>query len=118
MTPASIPPPNKTSSSTALEASRVVTPSTTTNQHLRCFSITGFNTKATDQYIMVFDAAAVPADGQVSPMVLTAYAGLPFSFSWEGGRLFANGIAVCNSTTPASKTIGSADCLFDINYRG
>jgi hypothetical protein len=51
-------------------------------------------------------------------MVLTAYAGLPFSFSWEGGRLFANGIAVCNSTTPASKTIGSADCLFDINYRG
>lgn len=118
MNPASIPPPNKTSSSTALENSRVVTPSTTTNQHLRCFSITGFNTKATDQYILVFDLDAVPANGAVTPLILTAFAGLPFAFVWEGGRLFANGITVCNSTTAATKTIGSADCTFDINYRG
>jgi hypothetical protein len=118
MNPASIPPPNKTSSSTALEASRVVTPSATTNQHLRCFSITGFNTKASDQYILVFDAAAVPADGGFTPLILTAFAGLPFSFVWEGGRLFAAGIAVCNSSTAAIKAVGSADCTFDINYRG
>ena len=50
--------------------------------------------------------------------VLLAPAGYQFSWSWTAGRLFANGIYVCNSSTDVTKTIGSADCLFDINYRG
>lgn len=115
---------NKTSTTSVLAASLVLTPSTVTAQHIRCFTITGFNTKASDQYIMVFDAAAVPSNGTVTPVaVLLAPAGYQFSFNWPDGRLFANGVVVANSSTVTSGgnltlTIGSADCLFDINYRG
>lgn len=116
--------PNKTSTTTVLAASLVLTPSTASAQHIRLFTITGWNNKASDQYIMVFDAAALPADGTVTPVaVLLAPTGYQFSFNWPDGRLFANGVVVCNSSTVVSagnitKTIGSADCIFDINYRG
>jgi len=108
---------NSSSSSTSLESSKVVSGA------VRGFSVSGMNTSASDQYIMVFDSATVPANGTVTPVaVLLASAGYQFSFNWNGGRSFSNGIAVCNSTTLVSggnvtKTIGSADCLFDINYR-
>jgi hypothetical protein len=111
-------PANKTSSTTALAASLIVTPSTTTAQHLRAYDIVGYNTKGSDQYIQIHDAAALPADGAVPIAVLAAPSGYQFSISWTTGRLFANGIVVCNSSTAATKTIGSADCLFDIVYRG
>jgi hypothetical protein len=117
MNPSSIPYSNKTSTTTAAAASLLVTPSTTTNQHLRCFDIVGYNNGA-DQYIQVHDSAAAAAEGAVPLAVLLAPAGYQFSWSWTAGRLFANGIYVCNSSTDVTKTIGSADCLFDINYRG
>jgi len=66
----------------------------------------------------VHDSAAAAAEGAVPLAVLLAPAGYQFSWSWTAGRLFANGIYVCNSSTDVTKTIGSADCLFDINYRG
>jgi hypothetical protein len=50
--------------------------------------------------------------------VALAPAGYQFALSWTAGRLFANGITVCNSSTAVTKTIGSANCLFDITYRG
>lgn len=108
---------NATSVSSALEASRVVVAG---GSGIRCFTITGWNSKASDQWIMVFDAAAVPANGTVYPLAtILAPAGYQFSFNWPGGRPFTSGVAVCNSTTaPTTKTIGSSDCLFDINYRG
>jgi len=112
---------NATSKSTALEASRAVAAGAS---GIRCFTISGFNNRASDQWIMVFDAAAVPADGTVQPVgIILAPAGYQFSFNWPGGRPFTAGVAVCNSTTintgtNITKTIGSADCQFDINYRG
>lgn len=118
MNPSSIPSANKTATTSAVAASLIVTPSTTTNQHLRCFDIVGYNNSASDQYIQVHDTAALPANGAVPVAVLLAPAGYQFAFTWTAGRLFANGITVCNSSTAATKTIGSADCLFDINYRG
>lgn len=110
--------PNKTSTTAALAASLVVTPSSASALHLRLFTITGFNSKASDQYIQIHDAAALPSDTTVPLATLLAPAGYQFSFNFPHGRLFANGICVCNSSTAATKTIGSADCLFDINYRG
>ena len=118
MTASSIPDSNKTSSTTAVAASLIVTPSATTNQHLRCFDIVGFNNSASDQYIQVHDTAALPSNGAVPIAVALAPAGYQFALSWTAGRLFANGITVCNSSTAVTKTIGSADCLFDITYRG
>ena len=117
MNPASTPPSNKTATTTAAAAALLVTASTTTNQHLRCFDIVGYN-NGPDQYIQVHDSAAAAAEGAVPIAVLLATGGFQFSFSWTTGRLFANGIYVCNSSTDTTKTIGSADCLFDITYRG
>lgn len=114
----SIPESNKTASTTAVAASLIVTPSTASSLHLRCFDIVGFNNSASDQYIQVHDAAALPADSAVPLVTLLAPAGYQFAVSWTAGRLFANGICVCNSSTAATKTIGSANCLFDITYRG
>lgn len=111
-------PANKSSSTIAAAASLVVTPSSTSAQHLRCFDIVGYNGSASDQYIQVFDAAALPANNTVPLAVLSAAAGYQFAFSWTTGRLFTNGIVVCNSSTATTKTLGSANCLFDINYRG
>jgi len=111
--------PNKTSSTTAVAASLTVAPSASTGLHLRCFDITGFNNSASDQYIQVHDSATLAAEGAVPAVPpLLAPAGYQFSFSWPKGRLFAAGISVCNSSTSTTKTIGSANCLFDINYRG
>ena len=118
MTNTSTPPANKTSTTAAAAASLVVTPSSTTGQHLRCFDIVGYNNSVSDQYIHVYDAAALPAEGTVPLAVLLSAAGFQFSFSWSAGRLFANGIVVCNSSTAITKTLGAANCLFDINYRG
>ena len=118
MNPSSIPDSNKTSSTTAVAASLIVTPSTTTNQRLRCFDIVGFNNSASDQYIQVHDTAALPANGVVPIAVALAPAGYQFALSWTAGRLFANGITVCNSSTAVTLTVGSANCLFDITYRG
>jgi len=118
MNPSSIPYSNKTATTAAAAASLVVTPSTTTNQHLRCFDVVGYNNSASDQYIQLHDTAALPADGAVPVATVLAPAGFQFGLSWTAGRLFANGIVVCNSSTAVTKTIGSANCLFDITYRG
>jgi hypothetical protein len=44
--------------------------------------ITGINTGAADEYIMIFDATTVPADATVPTFApVRAYAGTAFSFS-------------------------------------
>ena len=32
------------------------------------------------------------------------------------GRVFHQGLVLCNSSTDTTKTIGSADCFFDVQY--
>lgn len=95
--------------SSALEASRVLK---STPGMLKSIIIT--NTKASDQYIQLHDAAAVPADAVVPevPFLIPAGATVCLDYSDNGGRYFYNGIVVCNSSTVATKTIGSADCFF------
>lgn len=78
------------------------------------FTIT--NTKASAQFVQVFDAPAVPADGQVPVIAKSVPAGDAVGFSWLPPRRFESGLIICNSSTQGSKTIGSADCLFDAQY--
>lgn len=101
------------STSTAYETNRVIKASSGI-----LYSISGYNSKATAQFIQIHDAAALPADA-TAPKVLFTVPGLSnFSYSADKfGRFFANGIVVCNSSTGPTKTIGSTDCWFDAQYK-
>lgn len=98
--------------SAALEASHVVKATAGT-----LWGLSVFNNSASDQYYQLFDSATLPADGVVpiEPMKVIAGGTGSWSFS-DIGRAFASGIVVCNSSTGVTKTIGSADSLFDAQY--
>lgn len=82
------------------------------------FGITGYNSKVSAQFIQIHDAAALPADNAVPKVIITVPASSNFSidFGQYGLRCVA-GIIVCNSSTGATKTIGSADCWIHARYR-
>lgn len=78
------------------------------------FTIT--NTLASTQYVLVFDAVKVPADGAIPILAKSLAANDAVGFSWLPGRTFLTGIVLCNSTTNTSKTLGSANCFFDVQF--
>lgn len=80
------------------------------------YGITVTNTLGSTQFFQVFDASSVPADGAIPILSKSLPASDAVGFNWFPGRTFLVGIVVCNSTTIASKTIGSANCLFDANF--
>lgn len=100
------------STSTALEASRIIKATAGT-----LFVVSGFNNSASDQFIQLFDSATVPLNTAVPKIVIRAIAGEPFGYrAPDAGRAFTTGIVICNSSTGPTKTLGSADCLFDVQY--
>lgn len=80
------------------------------------YGFTVSSTNAAAQFVQVFDAAAVPADGAVPILSISVPATNGTGFNWIPGRTFQVGIVLCNSSTQASKTIGVADCLFDAQF--
>lgn len=78
------------------------------------FTIT--NTNTTAQFVQVFDAATLPANGATPILAKSVPASDAVGFSWLPGRTFFAGIVVCNSTTQATLTLGAADCLIDAQY--
>jgi hypothetical protein len=96
------------SSAGALESSRVLAP-----QKAVLFGLNVTNTKASPQYVLLHDAAALPADNATPVLAITLAASSSqfISFGMRG-ILFLNGIVVSNSSTAHVKTIGAADCVF------
>lgn len=82
------------------------------------YSITGYNSKTSAQFIQLHDSATLPADAAVPKVIFYVPAQSNFAFDLTPyGRSFAAGIVVCNSSTGPTKTIGSADCWFDVQYK-
>jgi hypothetical protein len=100
------------SSSAAYEASRVVK-----NTPGVLFGFSGYNSKASAQFIQLHDASLLPAEAAVPVATFTVAASSNFSLDFGlKGRKFDNGIVICNSSTAQTKTIGSADIWVDAQY--
>ena len=80
------------------------------------FRISGYNSGAA-QFVQLLDAATLLADTAVPKIVFAVAATSNFDFDFgEKGRFCEAGIVVCNSSTGPTKTIGGADCWFNIEY--
>lgn len=91
-------------SSGALVASQVIRPGPGTLIHLR-----GHNS-GPDQFLQLFDAAAVPSNGATPESVWHIPANSNFYIEVPlCGEYYRTGIVVCNSSTLATKTVGAAD---------
>jgi len=76
-----------------------------------------YSTKGSAQYLNVFDAGSLPADGAVPLWSWNIAANTGVGVAYQpNGRWFKSGLVLCNSSTDATKTIGSADCLCDVQF--
>ena len=100
------------STSVAYEASRIVKPKPGV-----VFGLTGYNSKSSAQFIHLYNTKVLPADGAVPVVTFTVAASSNFSLDFgESGRAFSTGVVIGNSSTGPTKTIGSADVWFDVQY--
>lgn len=84
---------------------------------LRVYGFTVYNSKASSQFLLVFDRSSLPADTAVPLFAIPMAAQTQVSAYYGAiGRIFRQGLILCNSSTDTAKTIGSADCFFDVQY--
>ena len=80
------------------------------------YGFTVYSSKTSSQFVQVFDATTLPADGAIPAALFTVATAANLGVNWIPGRTFQNGIVICNSSTGPTKTLGSADCWFDAQY--
>ena len=101
------------STSLALESTRVVKLGEAV-----LFGVSGVSTKASSQFVLVFNTATLPVPAGLVPVIVISVAATT-NFSWDGGtwgRHFSQGIVIANSSTAATLTVGAADTWFDAQY--
>jgi hypothetical protein len=82
------------------------------------YGISGYNSLASPQFILLFSSPTVPADTAVPDIIIAVPASSNFSLDFGvHGRVFSTGISVSNSTTGPTKTIGAANCSFDARFK-
>jgi hypothetical protein len=82
------------------------------------YGVIGYNSKASAQFVQVFDSVGLPAEGAIPKIVITVAATANYSIDFGVfGRWFNNGIYICNSSTGPTKTIGSADIWLDASFK-
>jgi hypothetical protein len=77
---------------------------------------TVYNSNAAAQFIQLFDEQSLPGDGAIPACVFTVAGASQLPVEWINGRSYLRGIVLCNSSTGPTKTIGAADCFFDVQY--
>lgn len=83
-----------------------------------CIGFSGFNASASPQFIQVHNAPSLPADTAIPEITFRVAASTEFSYHFgNSGREFSDGMVICNSSTGPTKTIGSADCWFDVQIK-
>jgi hypothetical protein len=98
--------------SQALEASHIVF-----SGQGRVLGFTVSSTKASGQFIQVFDATSLPSNGAIPFISVDIATVTAKGVAWDPyGRWFDRGCVISNSTTQGSLTVGAADCLFDVQY--
>lgn len=80
------------------------------------YGFTVYSSAAAAQFVQVFDASSVPADGAIPAVVFSVPTASDKSVQWLPARTFLTGIVICNSSTGPTKTIGAADCYFDVQF--
>lgn len=85
--------------------------------YLRLYGFTVYSSNVAAQNLLVFDSSSVPADGAI-PLFVIPMAATSETSDYYGpmGRIFVRGLVLCNSSTATTKTIGAADCFFDVRY--
>lgn len=74
------------------------------------------NTNAVAQFLQVFDLAVLPADGTAPNILFQVGGSSDKGVQWLPARKLLQGLVICNSSTAGTKTIGAADCFFDIQF--
>lgn len=102
------------SASTASEASRVIS---TSPAFMLAYGVG--NQNAAFRFLQFFNSTSVPADTTVPYYTPASIPNVGRSVSslTSTPLLFSTGIAVCISTTQATKTIAGADALFAVWYK-
>lgn len=82
------------------------------------YSISGYNSNSSPQFIHLYDSITVPADTEIPRIILKVEA--EKNFYYDSGRFgisFSTGISWSNSTTAVTKTEGVADIWLNAQFK-